>query len=251
MDIPAYLQRIHYQGSLEPTAQTLRDLHVAHQLAVPFENLSIFLGQPIVLDAEALFAKIVGRRRGGFCYELNGLFAALLRELGFRVDMLSAGVAHPGGVFGPEFDHMVLMVSLEQRWLADVGFGDAFREPLLLDEPNEQRQNERAFQIAPDGPYRTLLRRDDGGDWRVRYRFTLQPHRMADYQRMCLFHQTSPQSPFTQRRTCSLATPDGRITLTDMRFIRTGADGEREERALTSEEEYRSILREQFGIIDP
>jgi N-hydroxyarylamine O-acetyltransferase len=74
---------------------------------------------------------------------------------------------------------------------------------------------------------------------------------MADYQRMCLFHQTSPQSPFTQRRTCSLATPDGRITLTDMRFIRTGADGEREERALTSEEEYRSILREQFGIIDP
>ncbi len=251
MDIPAYLRRINYQGSLKPTAQNLCDLHVAHQLTVPFENLSIFLGQPVVLDEEALFAKIVVRRRGGFCYELNGLFAALLRELGFRVEMLSAGVAHSRGLFGPEFDHMVLMVSLERRWLTDVGFGDAFREPLLLDEPNEQRQNERAYQIVPDGPYRTLLRRDDGGDWRARYRFTLQPHQMADYRRMCLFHQTSPQSPFTQRRTCSLATPDGRITLTDMRFIRTGANGEREERALTSQDEYESILREQFGIIDP
>jgi len=250
MDIEAYLRRIHYQGSVEPTAQTLRDLHVAHQVWVPFENLSIFLGQPIVLDEEALYHKIVVRRRGGFCYELNGLFAALLRELGFAVQMLSAGVAHPGGAFGPEFDHMVLMVSLEQRWLADVGFGDSFREPLRLDEPTEQRQNGRAYRIAPDGPYRILLRCDGRGGWRARYRFTLQPYQMADYQGMCLFHQTSPGSPFTQRRTCSLATPDGRITLTGTRLIRTGANGDREERALASVDEYESILRQQFGIID-
>lgn len=250
MDIPAYLKRINYQGSREPTAQTLHDLHVAHQLSVPFENLSIFLGEPIALDEEALFRKIVVRRRGGFCYELNGLFAALLRELGFTVAMLSAGVAHSKGMFGPEFDHMVLMVSLERRWLADVGFGDSFREPLLLDEPTEQRQNGRAYRIAPEGPYRILRRRDGVGGWRARYRFTLQAHQMADYQGMCLFHQTSPESPFTQRRTCSLATPAGRITLTERRLIRTEANDEREERVLTSEDEYESILREQFGIID-
>ena len=92
LDIKAYLERINYRGSLEPTAETLRELQVAHLLAVPFENLSIHAGQPIVLEDEALFAKIVERRRGGFCYEANGLFAALLRALGFPVRMLSAGV---------------------------------------------------------------------------------------------------------------------------------------------------------------
>lgn len=248
MDIQAYLHRVHYRGSVVPTARTLRDLHVAHQLAVPFENLSIFLGEPIVLDEEALFDKIVVRRRGGFCYELNGLFAALLRELGFRVEMLSAGVAHPGGSFGPEFDHMVLLVSLERRWLVDVGFGDSFREPLLLDESDEQRQNGRVFRIASYGPYRTLLRRDGDGDWKTRYRFTLQPRQMADYHGMSLFHQTSPESPFTRGRTCSLATLDGRITLREMRLICTGPNGKREECAVTSEDEFEAILRERFGV---
>ena len=91
----AYLNRINYHGSLEPNAETLRDLQVAHLLAVPFENLSIHSGEPIVLEDEALFEKVVQRRRGGFCYELNGLFAWLLRNLGFKVEMLSAGVANP------------------------------------------------------------------------------------------------------------------------------------------------------------
>ncbi len=99
-------------------------LQVAHLLAVPFENLSIHAQQPIVLEDTALFTKIVERRRGGFCYEANGLFAALLREMGFDVAMLSAGVARAEGGFGPDFDHMALMITLEQRWLVDVGFGD-------------------------------------------------------------------------------------------------------------------------------
>src|SRR6266540_1131840 len=105
MDIQAYLCRIHYRGGLAPTAAILRELHRAHLLTVPFENLDIHLGRPILLDQEALFDKIVTRRRGGFCYELNGLFALLLRELGFDVTLLSAGVAHADGGFGPEFDH--------------------------------------------------------------------------------------------------------------------------------------------------
>src|SRR5918912_1986724 len=108
MDVAAYLDRIDYRGPLEPTAETLRRLHVAHLLAVPFENLNIGMGWPIVLDQDALFAKIVVRRRGGFCYELNGLFAALLRTLGFDVVMLSAGAASATAGFGPDFDHMAL-----------------------------------------------------------------------------------------------------------------------------------------------
>ena len=151
MDIDAYLKRINYRGSLAPTAQTLQELQVAHLLTVPFENLSIHSAEPIILDDDALFEKIVVRRRGGFCYELNGLFAALLRELGFEVAMLSAGVANAQGTFGPDFDHMTLLVAvnddgLAQRWLADVGFGDSFREPLLLDSRQEQAQGERGVQ---------------------------------------------------------------------------------------------------------
>jgi N-hydroxyarylamine O-acetyltransferase len=249
LDIKAYLERINYHGSLAPTAETLRELQVAHLLAVPFENLSIHARQPIVLEDEALFTKIVERRRGGFCYEANGLFAALLRELGFNVAMLSAGVANAEGSFGPDFDHMALMVSLEQRWLVDVGFGDSFREPLRLDERREQVQGNRAYRILPDGSYFILMQRDDGNEWEAQYRFTLLPHEYADYAEMCRYHQTSPQSHFTRARICSRATDEGRITLSEMRFITTSQDGGRQERTLTSQEEYASILREHFDIV--
>ncbi len=248
LNIMAYLGRINYRGSLSTTAETLRGLQVAHLLVVPFENLSIHAGQPIVLEDEALFAKIVGRRRGGFCYEANGLFAALLRTLGFDVAMLSAGVANAEGGFGPDFDHMALMVTLGQRWLVDVGFGDSFREPLLLDERGEQVQGGRVYRILPEGTHLILMRRDGGGEWKAQYRFTLQPREYADYAGMCRYHQTSPQSHFTRARVCSRATPDGRVTLSGMRFITASGSGVRQERTLTSQEEYAEMLGEHFGI---
>src|SRR5262245_59151663 len=99
MDVQAYLKRIGFQGAFGRDEETLRQLHLAHLLRVPFENLSIHAQQPIVLDDAALFEKIVVRRRGGFCYELNGLFSALLRELGFAVSRLSAQVANDTGEF--------------------------------------------------------------------------------------------------------------------------------------------------------
>lgn len=249
MDIMAYLDRINYHGPLAPTAEALRELQVAHLLTVPFENLSIHAKEPIVLDDDALFEKIVRRRRGGFCYEANGLFAALLRALGFNVKMLSAGVANAEGGFGPDFDHMAVMVTLDERWLVDVGFGDSFREPLLIDERGVQRQGERAYRIDSDGTHLILMRCDDaaGGEWMSQYRFTLQPHEYADYEEMCRYHQTSPQSHFTRGRICSIATLDGRVTLSEMRLIIT-RNGERQERALKNEEEYATVLRERFGI---
>jgi len=248
MDTKAYLQRINYYGSLDPTSRTLRDLQVSHLLTVPFENLSIHASQPIVLEDGALFHKIVLNRRGGFCYEANGLFAALLRALGFNVTMLSAGVANAEGEFGPDFDHMALMVDLEERWLVDVGFGDSFREPLLLDERGEQTQGERAYRIDPEGSRLVLLQRDYGGEWKAQYRFALAPFEYADYAEMCTHHQTSADSPFTKRRVCSRATPDGRLTLSDMRLITTSRAGEKDERVLKDQQEYAAILREHFGI---
>lgn len=249
MDSQAYLDRIGYRGPLSPTAETLRALQVAHLQTVPFENLSIHAGQPIVLGHEPLFDKVVVRKRGGFCYELNGLFAALLRALGFQVAMLSAAVARADGTFGPDFDHMALLVDLEERWLADVGFGDSFRDPLRLDERGEQPEGVRAFRIDEDGDHLLLLRRDGAGEpWQPQYRFTLQPHEYPDYAGMCHYHQTSPESHFTQRTVCSLATPDGRVTLSGMRLITTRG-GERQERVLESEEEHGAVLREIFGVV--
>ena len=250
MNVTAYLNRINYRGSLAPTAETLRALQVAHLRAVPFENLSIHAGEPIVLEEDALFTKIVDRRRGGFCYECNGLFAGLLRALGFDVAMLAAGVGRAAGGFSPDFDHMTLMVTLAERWLVDVGFGDSFLEPLLLDARTEQVQGTRAFRIIDDNSHLILMRRNDGGDWEPQYRFTLQPYTFVDYEEMCRFHQTSPDSHFTKGRVCSLATEDGRLTLSDMRLITTSnAQQRRDERTLTSEEEYDRVLRDQFGIV--
>jgi N-hydroxyarylamine O-acetyltransferase len=248
MNIDAYLKRINYSGSLEPTAETLRALQVAHLLAVPFENLSIHAGEPIVLNEDALFGKIVENRRGGFCYEANGLFASLLRALGFEVAMLSAGVATRDGGFGPDFDHMTLMVTLAERWLVDVGFGDSFLEPLLLDSRDEQVQGTRAFRIIEDNSHLILQRRDAGGDWVPQYRFTLQPHTFADYEQMCHFHQTSPESHFTKAPLCSLATADGRITLTGLRLITTSIQ-QRSEHPLADRDSFDHTLRDQFGIV--
>ena len=248
MDIKAYLQRINYEGPLVPGAEILRRLQVAHLRAVPFENLSIHSSEPIVLNDDALFQKIVSRRRGGFCYELNGSFAALLRALGFDVAMLSAQVANAAGDFGPDFDHMTLMVTLADRWLVDVGFGDSFLEPLLLDEESEQLQGHRGYRIVREGEFRMLTQRSNGGEWKPQYRFTLKPYQYPDYAEMCRYHQTSEQSHFTRSRICSRATPDGRISLSDLRFIET-AGGRRQERLLTNEEEYATILRDHFGIV--
>jgi len=250
MDTAAYLERIGYRGPLAPTAETLRRLQLAHLLSVPFENLSIHAGEPIVLDDEALFDKIVVRGRGGFCYELNGLFAALLRSLGFKVEMLSAAVKGRAGEFGPEFDHMALLVTLAERWLVDVGFGDSFVEPLLLDERAEQAQGARAYRIDEDGDRLILMQRERAGGWEAQYRFGLRPHVYADFAGMCHYHQTSPESHFTRRRVCSLLTAEGRVTISELRLITTRG-AEREERELAGEEEYAGALREHFRIVMP
>jgi N-hydroxyarylamine O-acetyltransferase len=248
VNIEAYFDRINYRGPLAPNAETLRQLHLAHLLTVPFENLSIHTGEPIILDDEALFDKVVRRRRGGFCYELNGLFAALLRALGFHVSMLSAGVINAAGDCSPEFDHMALLVQLEERWLADVGFGDLFLEPLLLDSRAEQVQGKSAYRLDWQDDRITVMRRDGQGPWSAQYRFGLSLYQYADFAARCRYQQTAPESHFRQKRLCTRATPDGRITLSERQLITT-TSAHRQERELANETEYTELLREQFGIV--
>jgi len=249
-DVPfveAYLERIGHAGPVHSDLTTLRALHRQHMLTVPFENLDIHAHVPIVLDLHRICEKVVTRRRGGFCYELNGLFASLLRELKFDVKMISARVAEPTGGFSPEFDHMALLVQVDGRpWLADVGFGAAPLEPLALESATEQVHEGIAYHFRNEGDLWTLNTAEDGFRKPV-YRFSIAPRRLEDFAEMCNFHQTSPLSHFTQKRICSKATPDGRITLSDWRLIVTRGP-ERTEQTFETEAEVDDALRKFFGV---
>jgi N-hydroxyarylamine O-acetyltransferase len=247
MDVVSYLKRINFRGEPDVSAATLRELHKAHLLSVPFENLDVHLKRPIVLDEERMVNKIVGERRGGICYELNTAFCSLLRGLGFRVSILSAGVARDEGGFDPPFDHMALLVHLEERWLADVGFGDSFRDPLRLDVRDPQDQNGESYRIVDADERHLIVKRRESELWKPQYRFTLDPYPLDAFDEMCRYHQTSPESPFTRKRVCTRATPGGRITVTGMRLIVTER-GEKQERELASDQEWVAALRGHFGI---
>jgi len=247
-DVAAYLDRIGYTGPRTPTSEVLRDLHRAHLFAVPFENLDIPLGRKIVCEEGAFLRKIVEQRRGGFCYEMNGAFAALLRALGFTVTLLSARVPREDGSDGPEFDHLTLRVDLDEPWLADVGFGESFIEPLRLETGTEQSQEAGKFRILPQQPSLHVERFATDETWKPQYSFTLQPRRLEEFAPMCRYHQTSPESPFTRKNVCTKATPEGRITLSGRRLLVT-RNGKKEERVVSSDEEWHELLKKHFGIV--
>ena len=219
--------------------------------SVPFENLDIGLGRPIRLAGEALWDKIVAQRRGGFCYELNGLFASLLQQLGFDITYLNARVYNSQGQLGIDFDHLALLVQIpgrSGRWLADVGFGDSFNEPLDFEEHGEQVQGLRSYRLErlPEGFI--TWQRNYAGTWERQYFFDLLPHKFPEeYESACLYHQTSPRSSFTRTSIISLATPGGRVSLEDGRLILT-RNGQRTERPVADKREYDALLKEHFNI---
>jgi len=249
MDPRAYLERIGYSGSTRPTVNVLRRLHRRHLLSIPFENLDIHLHKPIILSEAAFYDKIIRHHRGGFCYELNGLFAALLRELGFGVSMLSACVAGKDGGFTPDFDHMTLLVQLKQPWLADVGFGDSFTEPKRLDILGPQTDQGRDYCVTSKGRWTLLSRRgsEENGRWEPQYKFGPRPRKLSEFAPRCVWQQTSPRSHFKKGRVCTRLTSNGRLTLSDTKFIVTRGS-KKDERLLRNVDEFAVLLRKHFGI---
>lgn len=241
MDVDAYLARIGATRPAAPTAEALAELHERHLLTVPFENLSVHLREPIVLDEDALADKIVRRRRGGFCYELNGAFAGLLRELGFEVTLLSARTYGEHGFAAP-FNHLTLRVDLEEPWLADVGFGRFARRPLRLTGCDAQADTEGEFLLldAPDGDV------DVRHDGKPAYRLEQRPRQLADFAPTCWWQATSPDSHFTANLLCTLPTEQGRATLAGDQLIET-TNGKRVERVLFGDEIVEAY-RVYFGI---
>lgn len=247
IDVGAYLERIKYRGSLAPDLRTLQALHLAHLYAVPFENFDIAARRPLVLAMDRVFDKVVHRRRGGVCYELNGLFYHLLAALGFEVRMLAAEVFFPHPLTRSELDHMLIVVDLGRRWMADVGFGGAFHEPILLDETRIQHEGERAFRVVREGAHRALWMLLPDMGWVKLYRFTLEPRSLDDYAGMCTFHQSAPESYYVKNRICALPNARGCVTLFNDGLIIT-EDGRRRVYPLRTEQRRIEALRRHFDI---
>jgi N-hydroxyarylamine O-acetyltransferase len=252
MDTQRYLRRIHHTQPVQPDVRTLGRLQLAHMRHVPFENLDIGLKRPIKIDEQSIWDKLIHQKRGGFCYELNGLFAWLLRQIGYDVIYLNARDYHEeDGTFGIDFDHLTLLVRAPNqptRWLVDVGWGDTFTQPLDVEGPGWQEQGLRAYRIEPFRDGFQLWERGYGGKVERQYYFDLTPHQFpAEYEAACLYHQTSPQSIFTRNRIISRLTENGRVSLDNDRLIVT-TSGQRDELPFQGEAEFQVLLKQYFDI---
>ncbi len=244
-----YLERIGLSyASLNNLAASdvLSLLHSSHMYSVPFENLDIHLARPIKLAAQACLDKILQQQRGGYCYELNLGFAELLKALGFKLRLLSAQV-YQDGEFGPDFDHLCLLVELDQQtYLVDVGFGDSFTEPMALDTSVVENAAYQ-FKLEHDSANWTLFKSVSEGEWQAQYRFNTEPHQIEEFQARCDYYQFDPASHFKQKVIASIARPNGRFSLANNKqILRTGTI--KEDDLIPDSFSYGFLLEQAMGI---
>jgi N-hydroxyarylamine O-acetyltransferase len=247
VDPDRYLERLGYGSRPEPTLEALAALQRSHLHTVPFEALDPLLGNPVTVEPADAYRKVVDVGRGGFCFELNGLLAWLLTELGYEVTMLAARPLHDDGGIAPPFAHMALLVELERRWLVDVGFGFPFIvAPLDVDERDVQPQDEMRFQIREDGD--ALIAEQLEAEGVNAYRFTLEPQQLDRYREICKTFSTSPTASFVRHGPVTKAFDDGwlRLTRTRLTGVRGGA---RVDERFADEAQWRDSLRERFGLV--
>lgn len=246
--ISAYLGRIKYVGKTDVSYETLHGLHIAHTMNVPFENLDVYYGKPILLDRESLFKKIVEDKRGGYCFEMNGLFSIILKELGFKVTDLLARVSMGGEVF-LEKNHQVLIVQIKgKRWLVDVGFGrNGITAPLLLKEGIEQEQFNQTFRLVKHPKFGYVLQNKTDDEYQDMYAFTLEECFPRDYFLSNYFVSTFPDSFFVKTKFCTIPTEFGRLTLTEEHFKET-SNGQISERYVADDAEFNELLKKYFDL---
>ncbi|SEA60489.1 arylamine N-acetyltransferase family protein [Bizionia paragorgiae] len=249
MNIENYLKRIQYSGDRTPTLAVLKQLQKQHLLHVPFENLDIHYNTPITLQIDRIYNKVVHNNRGGFCFELNGLFFELLTALQFNAKRISARVYDKTG-YGEEFDHFAIIVKIGTTdYLCDVGFGDFSFEPLLI-EPNTLQNDVRGtFLIDNYDSHYLRVNKVENENSTPKYIFTTDSREFTDFQAMCNYHQTNPDSHFTQKRLISLPTTDGRRTITGD-TLKITASGTTTETIIKNEKEFRQYLRDLFNFKD-
>jgi len=247
MDMKQYLERINYVGLLNPTFEVLSKLQLTHLMNVPFENLDIH--NKTKIDLKNLFDKIVTRKRGGFCYELNGLFYELLKEIGFTVKLISARVYDKKKEYSPEFDHMAIVASIKNdNYLVDVGFGEFAFSPIRIALNKDTIDPRGIFRIEIfDENYKVVKKKNAEGKFIPEYMFSEKERQLEEFYARCYYHQTSNESHFTQNRICSLPTKEGRLTLTG-NTLKITENGVVKERHLNNEQEVQQELWNYFGI---
>lgn len=251
-DLSAYFARIGYDGPRTATLETLRAIQLLHPQAIAFENLDPLLGLPVKLDIESLQRKLVRSRRGGYCFEHNGVLLRALRALGFRVAGLAARVVwnSPADTIPPR-SHMVLRVELDEgTFLADVGFGMSPTAPLRLQPDIEQQTPHEPFRLLKNGDHFTLQCKL-AGRWQSFYRFDLNEQEPVDYEVANYYVSTWPTSHFVTSLIAARARPDGRYGLRGNRLSIHRLNGESEQRVLTSAADIRATLRDLFEIAVP
>lgn len=244
-----YLSRIGLdKAKIEPTLKHLKLLQRQHLLAVPFENLDIYWDRLITLDVDNFYQKVIENKRGGFCYELNGLFFELIKKLNYKCKMISARVNNRKGGFGKEYDHLAILVEIEgKEFLADVGFGDFITEPIQFSLDIEQEDSNGIFSIRKfDDEYFEVVKKGENNEWQTEYIFKNLKRDLSEFAGMCNFHQSS-ESHFSKGAACSLMTENGRKTLTDKKFIQNIV-GKKTETEVNSDKQFLTILEKEFGI---
>jgi N-hydroxyarylamine O-acetyltransferase len=247
--LAAYFDRIGYSGPQQATSETLHALHRLHPQVIPFENLDTLLGRTPRLDLESVFAKLVSARRGGYCYEHNLLFRAVLDTLGFETTGLAARVLwnDPAGMM-PRTHMMLLVETPDNTWLADVGFGSlTLSAPLLFDTGREQATPHEPFRLDLIERGDFLLQVKLGDAWRPIYRFDLEPQFPADYAMANHYVSTYPESIFVDHLIVARVMPGQRQTLFDTTLTQRG-DTE-SKRELTNAEGLRGVLQDVFGLV--
>ncbi|MGV7243138.1 arylamine N-acetyltransferase family protein [uncultured Caballeronia sp.] len=251
VQLAAYFDRIGYTGPHEASAETLHALHRLHPQAIPFENIDTLLGVTPRLDLESVFAKLVSARRGGYCYEHNLLFRAVLETIGFETTGLAARVlwADPDAML-PRTHMMLLVETPDETWLADVGFGSmTLTAPLVFDNGREQATPHETFRLdlIERGDFKLLVKL--GETWKPVYRFDLEPQVPSDYAMANHYVSTLPDSIFVNHLIVARVIPGQRQTLFDRTVTRRGTA--EEHRELTSAAELRGVLEDTFGITLP
>jgi N-hydroxyarylamine O-acetyltransferase len=245
----SYLARIGYVGSTKPSDTSLAQLHQSHMYKVPFENLDIQYGKALSLTLPDLVEKVVKNKRGGFCYEVNYLFANLLQAIGFQVSILSAKVYKEDGMPGQDYDHMTLLVVANESWLADVGFGgSSFISPLKFVENTLQCDVAGYYRITAISEADYLLYFSlDGTSFKALYEFSIIPRTIEEFHPQCLMKQQHPESHFVKNKICTLATIDGRKSIHNELF--TIRNGETKEELLIEDQQMEAdILEKHFDI---
>ncbi len=234
---------------MSPGLRTLINLHEHHIFSVPFENIDVQLRRPISLKTGDIYSKVVEHNRGGFCYELNYIFNVLLREIGFNTKIISCRIINDG-IVGPEFDHMAIITIINNKeYLADVGFGDLFVQPLALKPGMVQFDGRNFFKIDVDQTPAefNLNMSEDGAVFRPVYKFNAQSRSLDEFLSSCEDKQTNPDSYFVKNTICTLPTDTGRMTIFNDKFIETIYD-EKAEMPLKDKESIRNCLEEKFQI---